>query len=114
MTGFGALAKARESSLDAPWTAVAVYLGFLAKFPDTHIARKFGADTAEAVRKEASEVLTRFEGRPKPEDSVGDLLDFDTRLKAQNRNPGTSADLTVATLFADRLSCILLRPFING
>jgi len=35
-------------------------------------------------------------------------------LKAQNRNPGTSADLTVATLFADRLSDILLRHCNDG
>jgi triphosphoribosyl-dephospho-CoA synthetase len=29
-----------------------------------------------------------------------DLLRFDATLKAQGLNPGTSADLTVATLFA--------------
>jgi triphosphoribosyl-dephospho-CoA synthase len=28
------------------------------------------------------------------------LLQFDRRLKARNINPGTSADLTVASLFA--------------
>ena len=31
------------------------------------------------------------------------LLDLDARLKADGINPGTSADLTVATLFAHHL-----------
>ena len=31
------------------------------------------------------------------------LLEFDERLKARNINPGTSADLTVASLFAHKL-----------
>jgi triphosphoribosyl-dephospho-CoA synthase len=36
-----------------------------------------------------------------------DLLQWDARLKAQGINPGTSADLTVATVFAHRLRTIL-------
>jgi triphosphoribosyl-dephospho-CoA synthase len=114
VTGFEAFAKAKERGLDAAWGAVAIYLSFLAKFPDTHIVRKFGRESAESVRKEALQILAHFEGSARPEESVADLMAFDTRLKAQNRNPGTSADLTVATLFADRLSCILLQAFING
>ena len=35
-----------------------------------------------------------------------DLLRWDTRLKAQGINPGTSADLTVATVFAHRLTTL--------
>ena len=34
------------------------------------------------------------------------LLRWDAALKARGINPGTSADLTVATLFASRLSAI--------
>jgi triphosphoribosyl-dephospho-CoA synthase len=113
-TGFLCLAQARERQMNAPWTVVALYLGFLAKFPDTHIARKFGSETAEKVRMKAIDALTRFEARPKPEESFDDLLAFDTELKAAGYNPGTSADLTVATLFADRLSSILLTRRING
>jgi triphosphoribosyl-dephospho-CoA synthase len=36
-----------------------------------------------------------------------DLLTWDTLLKERGINPGTSADLTVATLFAHRLRTIL-------
>jgi triphosphoribosyl-dephospho-CoA synthase len=34
---------------------------------------------------------------------MGDILALDRELKAKGRNPGTSADLTVATVFAVRL-----------
>jgi triphosphoribosyl-dephospho-CoA synthase len=36
-----------------------------------------------------------------------DLLQWDASLKQRGINPGTSADLTVATLFAHRLRTIL-------
>jgi len=113
VTGFTQLTAARKRGISAPWDTVTVYLAFLAKFPDTHIARKFGPEAAEAVRTEALDVLTRFESRSNPADSFSDLMAFDAKLKAQGRNPGTSADLTVATLFADRLSSILLKLHIN-
>jgi len=35
------------------------------------------------------------------------LLEWDAELKCQGINPGTSADLTVATLFADKLRRML-------
>jgi triphosphoribosyl-dephospho-CoA synthase len=113
-TGLKALAKARDRNIVPPWTTVSIYLAFLSKFPDTHIARKFGRETAEKVRLEAIEVLTGYDAKAKPDESFDDLMTLDTRLKAQGLNPGTSADLTVATLFADRLSSILLQPRING
>jgi triphosphoribosyl-dephospho-CoA synthase len=113
-TGLKALAKARDRNIVPPWTTVSIYLAFLSKFPDTHIARKFGRETAEKVRLEAIEVLNGYDAKAKPDESFDDLMTLDTRLKAQGLNPGTSADLTVATLFADRLSSILLQPRING
>jgi triphosphoribosyl-dephospho-CoA synthase len=41
---------------------------------------------------------------------VPDLLRWDAALKQRGINPGTSADLTVATLFAHRLRSILPPP----
>jgi triphosphoribosyl-dephospho-CoA synthase len=114
VTGFEAIAAAKARGTEAPWIAVALFLTFLTKFPDTHICRKFGLETAERVQSEASEILNRFRSFVQPKDAFDELLAFDTRLKSQGLNPGTSADLTVATLFADRLSCILLPPRING
>jgi triphosphoribosyl-dephospho-CoA synthase len=40
-------------------------------------------------------------------DLLADLLAWDAALKQRAINPGTSADLTVATLFAHRLRTIL-------
>jgi triphosphoribosyl-dephospho-CoA synthase len=37
---------------------------------------------------------------------VPELLAFDASLKARGLNPGTSADLTVATLFAAALQAL--------
>ncbi len=101
VTGRLALADAEAAGLRPPLRAAAVYLAFLAGFPDTHIFRKYGAATAAAVQNEAQTMLMLF--RARRGDCLSELLAFDTSLKARGLNPGTSADLTVATLFADRL-----------
>jgi triphosphoribosyl-dephospho-CoA synthase len=101
VTGFAFLEEAKKAEMDPPLRAVNVYLSFLSRFPDTHIFRKFGADAAAAVQQEAQQILPLFKARP--HDCLTALLAFDARLKARGFNPGTSADLTVGTLFADRL-----------
>ena len=76
---------------------------FLSDGQDSHIARKFGSDQAEWVREKAIRLASRLEDAPDPNALQNDLLLFDKRLKAAGLNPGTSADLTVATLLAKRL-----------
>ncbi len=101
--GLPALESARRRQGDARWATLAVYLTFLAEIPDTHIARKFGAATAEAVRREAAPWRDELAATPDPA-CIGDrLLSWDAALKSRGINPGTSADLTVATLFASSL-----------
>jgi triphosphoribosyl-dephospho-CoA synthase len=107
VTGLEALAAARKCGLKPPWPTVAVYLNFLAAFPDTHIRRKYGLAAASEIQSEALEMLSIFQTRDG--DCLAELLAFDRSLKSRHRNPGTSADLTVATLFADRLCNILLK-----
>jgi triphosphoribosyl-dephospho-CoA synthase len=85
------------------WATVAVYLAFLAAFPDTHIVRKHGPVVAEEVRRAAETFHARLRTAEDPAHLLPDLLAWDRALKAQAINPGTSADLTVATLFIDRL-----------
>lgn len=75
------------------------YLAFLATLPDSHIARKFGAEQAEVVRQEAVALRGGLSGLS-PGERHDALLAFDTSLKARGLNPGTSADLTVASIFA--------------
>ena len=99
-----ALAAARQRRLDAHWSTLAVYLTFLAALPDTHIVRKFDLGAAEAVRREAAGWRDAFAAARDPGEIADRLLDWDAALKSRGINPGTSADLTVATLFASFLS----------
>ncbi|WP_043752323.1 triphosphoribosyl-dephospho-CoA synthase [Methylobacterium nodulans] len=101
--GLPALHRARAQGLAAPWTATAIHLAFLTAFPDSHIARKFGLARAEAVRAEAQAALG---GLLLGESATAALLAHDRHLKEAGLNPGTSADLTVATLFLDALQGI--------
>lgn len=75
------------------------FLAFLAAFPDSHIARKFGAETAEGVQAEAVAVRGAVAGLS-GDARRGVLAAFDASLKARGLNPGTSADLTVASILA--------------
>lgn len=77
---------------------LAAYLGFLASAPDSHTVRKHGFALAHSVTKEARRCLDRWiaTGRP-PEEAL--LAKWDDALKARGVNPGTSADLAVASAF---------------
>jgi triphosphoribosyl-dephospho-CoA synthase len=88
---------------DVPWVATYVYLGFLAHIPDTLIERKFGGGAASRVRDEARPIEAGLSQCAAPEDMTAPLTAFDRSLKERGLNPGTSADLTVATLFAAAL-----------
>lgn len=112
VTGLSALEKAHACGLKPPWLAVAVFLTFLATFPDSHILRKHGSAIASDTQRQASAMLSLLQR--KGEDSLEELLVFDEQLKLQRRNPGTSADLTAATLFADRLRNTLLKRRNDG
>jgi triphosphoribosyl-dephospho-CoA synthase len=83
---------------DPAWTTTLVFLDYLAGFPDSHIARKFDLETAEAVRNEAARLRQNLPTTRA--DAFRVLLDFDRVLKERGLNPGTSADLTVASLLA--------------
>ena len=95
------------SAAEPKWATLAVYLEFLSAFPDSHIARKHGIATAEDVCRAASRYHQRMRSLEKPAVLLADLLAWDALLKERGINPGTSADLTVATLFAHRLRTIL-------
>ncbi|RUM96890.1 triphosphoribosyl-dephospho-CoA synthase [Pseudaminobacter arsenicus] len=85
------------------WPAIRVYLKFLTAFPDSHVLRKHGADTAARLREEAIAVETQLDKIPAETARIDKLLDFDRNLKARGINPGTSADLTVACLLVHTL-----------
>jgi triphosphoribosyl-dephospho-CoA synthase len=101
------LAAALAASADRRLATLATYLGFLAAFPDSHIVRKHGLTVAEQIRREAAKLGAQARTANRLDDILADVLVWDATLKQANINPGTSADLTVATLFAHRLRNIL-------
>lgn len=99
-------ARARGDSDE--WIAVGVYLEFLAHLPDTLLSRKFGAQTAVTVMHEAVPLNAAMARARAPDYPVAALAEFDRQLKARRFNPGTSADLAVASLLAMRLEDALV------
>jgi triphosphoribosyl-dephospho-CoA synthase len=103
-TGVSRIDDARNRGQRSDWTTTLVFLDFLAAFPDSHIGRKFGAGRAAEVRAEAAQLRDALP--PDPEAAFPALLAFDASLKARGLNPGTTADLTVASLLAASLERI--------
>jgi triphosphoribosyl-dephospho-CoA synthase len=95
-----------EISLRTDDLALAVttlHMAYLAREPDSHVARKFGNEVAESVRREAAQHRALWEPAATQRTLPG-LLRFDQGLKERGLNPGTTADFVVATLFAAGLS----------
>lgn len=83
------------------WAVTAVYLSFLAKFEDSHIARKYGPEVAQVIQLEAKNHFQSFSSQENPKLYQATLLAWDADLKSRGINPGTSADLTVASVLAN-------------
>jgi triphosphoribosyl-dephospho-CoA synthase len=103
-TGVGSFVRARDRARrrgDAPRAAAihamqAAFLEFLAAWPDSHIARKHGDAAAHSVMAESRPWRERAR-RGDPLDADPAWAAWDESLKARGLNPGTSADLCVAT-----------------
>jgi triphosphoribosyl-dephospho-CoA synthase len=76
------------------------FFAFLTWRPDTHIARKWGAQIAASVQQRAQAVESALKACEDPSRRTSILSAFDNELKSAGVNPGTSADLTVASLLA--------------
>ena len=80
--------------------SVLTFMTILSQVPDTLISRKYGNEIAEAVSRKAEGIL-KF----KDDDSfVEKLLEFDDYLYENKYNPGTTADLTAASIFLSYLA----------
>ncbi|MFN3157978.1 MAG: triphosphoribosyl-dephospho-CoA synthase [Rubinisphaera brasiliensis] len=79
---------------------VGLHLDWMSRFPDTLIARKLGLEMAESAAVKARDVLAA--GWPNAAAGQDAFAKFDVWLRADGnkRNPGTSADMTAASLFA--------------
>jgi triphosphoribosyl-dephospho-CoA synthase len=95
-----ALARALEQGHPLETAIVSAHLRLLAEVPDTLIARKRGPGEALEASRRSAEVLQA--GWPEGEAGPRLLDDLDRWLRevGHARNPGTTADLVAAALFA--------------
>jgi triphosphoribosyl-dephospho-CoA synthase len=98
--GLPALSESLEKGQPLETAIVFAYLQLLARHPDSLIARKHGGSVAAEVSCRAGLVLTagwptREEGR-----SACEALDVWLRQPDNRFNPGTTADLVTAALYA--------------
>jgi len=105
------LERARKwNDFAARWEThlIGLHLELMATRPDTLIARKAGRATAEESARRAREVLDL--GGPETEAGQQKLAEFDAWLRADGhrRNPGTTADLIAAILFAAQREGIIV------
>lgn len=97
--------RAFRAGADAEDGMLRAWLACLARWPDSHIVRKQGAVVAQTVLEQAMafEQWLKVEG---PAALAQALAAWDESLKSQGLNPGTSADLAVASaLLGSLVSC---------
>jgi len=103
--GAPALERARHDGLAWDDAVVETYLTLLAASPDTHVARRAGAERAAAISRRAAAVLDTGGVRSDRGRAAVAALDDDLRGPASGgpganlANPGTTADLTAASIF---------------
>ncbi len=81
-------------------SGVLTFLEILQEVPDTLISRKYGDEVASQVSLKARDLL-KYKGQ---ENFVEYLNEFDDYLYENHRNPGTTADLTAATIMVYYIS----------
>jgi len=94
---------------DQAWAAALVFSGLLSKFPDSHIERKFGEKHSGWVLAQMTTVDDALLNTDKPEQLVPMLHGVDRAFKAKSINPGTTADLTVATVLVVLMEALSVR-----
>ena len=93
---------------DERWATLSVYASFLASIPDSLIERKHGKRFTRMVASRMTLVNQQLQefSPDKPEHLFSILKDVDAEFKAAGINPGTTADLTVTSVFAERLDTL--------
>ena len=89
------------------WSLTVLFLMLLARFPDTHIARKQGAAVAGSVSRAANRLTAHIIQSGPTAKAVEQVRAMDQELKSQRVNPGTTADLVVASVLALHLEELL-------
>lgn len=85
------------------WAATAVFLSQWMRAPDSLISRKHGVLKAQEISDMIAPLAVQVLASQDPMEFETRLLSIDGHLKSIGINPGTTADLTVATLFVAML-----------
>jgi triphosphoribosyl-dephospho-CoA synthase len=80
------------------WATAFAYLKFLASVPDTLIRRKQSSEHALEITEAAIKILTKVNETNMLSSFQTEIITWDNELKKKAINPGTTADLTAATL----------------
>lgn len=96
--GFQQLTIALNSGEKVEWAAAFAYLCLLSSVPDTLIARKQSWQHAQAVSEQAQLFILKMNTNKPLSSLQAELGDWDQQLKSLAINPGTTADLTAASL----------------
>ena len=80
---------------------VVTFMTILSEIPDTLISRKYGDEVAKGVSDKAKELLAYKDNF---DEFTLKLLEFDDYLYENGYNPGTTADLTAASIFISYLA----------
>ena len=86
----------RYESLDISLSLL--FIEILAKIPDSHISRKFGDKIAKKTSNNAHDLLKILDREHDPDYLAKALNNLDYEYKKKGINPGTTADLLVASL----------------
>ena len=96
--GAPTLRGARRDGLSWTDAVVETFLALLAAEPDSHIARKLGSEVAGAVSGRAQVARQAGGVRTSEGRAALEALDRELRDLRNQRNPGTTADLTAAAI----------------
>ena len=113
-TGVGYLADCSDFTETWESSIIGLALSIQAEYPDSLIARKCGWETAVLASRQAREILKA--GWPHATHSRQMIEDFDRWLRGDGnrRNPGTTADLVTASLFAALRENVIMAPQITS
>lgn len=108
--GLPALTRALARGLDLEQAVILCHLSFLSRHGDSLIARKCGAAASQEAARRARQVVEADWPAGRGSNRRLSALDRWLRSDGNQRNPGTSADLTAAVLFLALGSGIIQGP----